>query len=226
MSSILQKLRSSAVKQGRTKAEAAALYPTIPITEHPSFPVDIPASFLAPLADPSQITVLKINFENTPLPEYKNLYAVVLDNVLSQAECDQLLHMAESSTGAHIENRGVEDEGQNRGWKQALVRAGRRHEVLAIEYRDSGRILWDEREVVKRFFKRILQAKGMREYLGVLEGSEYSDVVGKDGLGGTWRLTEQGPNEKMRFLRYGARQFFKGMSYLDSQAVRVSDGYC
>jgi len=225
MSPILQRLRSAAVKQGLTKAEAAALYPTVPITEHPSFQVDIPDSFLAQLSDPSQITVSKIDFENSSLPEYKGLYAVGLDKVLSQAECDQLLHMAESSTGAHLENNGEGDGTQNKGWKQALVRAGRRHEVLAIEYRDSGRILWDEKEVVKRFFNRVLQAKGMREYLGVLEGSEYSDVNGKDGSGGRWRLTEQGPNEKMRFLRYGVGQFFKGISYLAQLNSQISGKY-
>ncbi|KAE9379848.1 hypothetical protein N431DRAFT_432227 [Stipitochalara longipes BDJ] len=220
MSSILQKLRSAAMKQGLTKAEAAVLYPTIPITEHPSFPVDISDSFLAPLKDPSQITVSKIDFKNSPLPEYKDLYAVMLDNVLTQAECDQLLHMAELSTGAHLESHGEENEaGENKGWKQALVRAGRRHEVLAIEYRDSGRILWDEKEVVKRFFKRILQAREMKEYLELLEGRAYDDVVGKDGSGGRWRLTEQGPNEKMRFLRYGAGQFFKGMFVSHDQVL-------
>jgi hypothetical protein len=212
------------MQQGLTKAEAAKLYPTIPITEHPSFPVDIPDSFLAPLTDPSQITMSRIDFKNSPLPEYKDLYAVVLDNVLTQTECDQLLHMAELSTGAHLEEHGDDAAGGSKGWKQALVRAGRRHEILAIEYRDSGRILWDEKEVVKRFFNRILQAKGMRDYLNLLEGKEYDGVVGKERLGGRWKLTEQGPNEKMRFLRYGVGQFFKGTSHIiNSRVVSVYD---
>ena len=157
-------------------------------TAYPSFPVDILDSFLAPLADPSQITMSRIDFKNSPLPEYKDLYAVVLDNVLTQTECDQLLHMAELSTGAHLEEHGDDDAaGESKGWKKALVRAGRRHEILAIEYRDSGRILWDEKEVVKRFFNRILQAKGMRDYLNLLEGKEYDGVVGKERLGGRWK---------------------------------------
>ena len=51
--------------------------------------------------------------------------------------------------------------------------------------------------MVKRFFNRILQAKGMRDYLNLLEGKEYDGVVGKERLGGRWKLKEQGPNEKM-----------------------------
>jgi hypothetical protein len=55
----------------------------------------------------------------------------------------------------------------------------------------------------------------MKNYLGVLKGRGYESVVGKDRSGGRWKLTEQGSNENMRFLRYGIGQVFKGMSHLD-----------
>jgi hypothetical protein len=49
-------------------------------------------------------------------------------------------------------------------------------------------------------------------------------VVGKERQGGRWKLTEQGPNEKMRFLRYGVGQFFKGTSHIiNSSVVLVYD---
>jgi len=56
-----------------------------------------------------------IEFEDTPLPEYKGLYAVILDNVLSQEECKEFIKMAECSAGAHD---GVNDIYKN-GWRPA-----------------------------------------------------------------------------------------------------------
>jgi hypothetical protein len=177
-------------------------------TEYTNVPVSIPESFLAPLPDPSAIKVFKIDFEDSPLPEYKRLYAVVLDNVLSKEECDQLLVMAEVSVGAH---RG-EDELENNRWRPAMVNAGRNYEVLALDYRNSDRIIWDSHLVAQRLWHRVMQAEGMKEYFSVLQGEEYQPVCGNSILGGDrWKVTNQGLNERLRFLKYGAGQFFKGM---------------
>jgi hypothetical protein len=131
----------------------------------------------------------------------------VLDNVLSQEECDQLIRLAELSAGGHRGNDDVE----NNGWKPAMVNVGSNYEVLAPDYRNSDRIIWDNAEVTRRLFQRVLQAPGMKEYLLRLDGKKYEPVVGIAAVneGKRWVSTPQGLNERMRFLKYGARQFFR-----------------
>jgi hypothetical protein len=177
-------------------------------TTYTSIPVPIPDTFLAPLPDPSVIKVEKIDFAKTTIPEYKNLYAVVLDNVLSQEECNQLIYMAEQSAGAHQDD---DDKVPNNGWRPAMVNAGLGYEFVALDYRNSDRIIWDEKVLVKRLWDRVLQGKGMKEYLSVLDGEEYYDVVGDVATrrGERWVATKQGINERMRFLKYGAGQYFR-----------------
>jgi hypothetical protein len=166
--------------------------PVVVPTSYTSLPVAIPDDFLAPLTDPSVITTAKIDFTKI-LPEYEKYYAVVLDNVLSQQECDELIHMAEMSAGAHQD--GVDVPGN--GWVPAMINAGIGQEFMAQEYRNSDRIIWNDKVVAKRLWGRILQGQGIREDLMVLKGK-------------TSVVTEQGLNERLRFLKYGAGQFFKG----------------
>ncbi|MAD86995.1 MAG: hypothetical protein CL912_28900 [Deltaproteobacteria bacterium] len=201
-------------------------------TTYKSLPVPYPPTFLSPLSDPSTIKVNRIDFANSPLKEYKKCFAVVLDDVLSKEECEELIRYAEMSVGAHgnepagkgdgdgegeteeerIEREALTDPEDN-GWKPALVNAGRNYEVLAVHYRNSDRIIWDEKEVVGRIWKRVLQAEGMKEYFGQLSGEEYVPVVGGSALykSEVRVVTDQGLNERMRFLRYGPGQFFKGL---------------
>jgi hypothetical protein len=207
--------------EGATKEEAARRFPTIQKTEYESLPVEIPDDFLSPLPDSSKMSVSQIDFKNTVLKEYKGLYAVVLDNVLSQKECDELIHMAELSVGGH---RG-KDEIESAGWRPALVNAGRNHEVFAPEYRNSDRIIWDDKEIVRRLFQRILQAEEVKEYLSVLDGKKYVPAVGPSANyeGERWIVSKQGPNERMRFLKYGPGQFFKGTNIIRFSCFRESN---
>jgi hypothetical protein len=210
MSPIFQKesARRKAAANKKTEGEDPHPIKTLQIvnTSYTSNPVDIPQDFLAPLSDSSIIKVEKVDFANSVLSEYKNLYAVVLDNVLSQEECDQLIHLAELSAGGHGEKQLM-----NNGWIPAMVNAGPGREFLATDYRNSDRIVWDNNTLVERLWKRILQGKGIKEYLTVLDGDEYYPVVG-DGAtrrGERWVATKQGVNERMRFLKYGAGQYFR-----------------
>lgn len=175
-------------------------------TSYTSADLNISEDFLAPLQDPSVIKSEAIDFANTPLPEYAPLYAVVLDNVLSPEECMQLILLAELSAG------GTEENGN--GWIPAMVNAGPGHEFLARDYRNSDRIIWDQKVVVKRLWERVLQVDGVREYLGKLEGPDYDFVTGHWGAvesGERWVATKQGINERMRFLKYGPGQFFRSV---------------
>ena len=201
MSSIFKKNRASVKKAKPRMLEVVR-------TSYTSLPVDIPESFLAPLEDPSVIETKVIDFAKTPLPAYKDFYAVVLDNVLSRDECDQLLKMAEMSAGAHTEGNEVE----NNGWRPAMVNAGIGQEFMATDYRNSDRIIWDNEVIVKRLWERVLQGEGIKEQLSKLEGEKDRHVVGDTlaRLGIKWHVTEQGLNERMRFLKYGAGQYFRG----------------
>jgi hypothetical protein len=183
-------------------------FPEIVRTEYTNVPVSIPDSFLAPLPDPTIIQVSQIDFKNSPLPEYKPHYAVVLDNVLSREECELLLHMSEMSVGAH---RGG-DEPENNGWKPAMVNAGWNYETLALDYRNSDRIIWDNHVIARRLWDRVMQAEGMKDYFSILEGEGYWSVCGDSMYEGErWKITNQGLNERLRFLKYGPGQFFRGM---------------
>lgn len=213
---ILQKeqARLKAAAQNKPKDKDPHPIKTFQIvnTNYNSHPVDIPDDFLAPLPNPASIKVEKVDFANSDLPQYKRLYAVVLDNVLSQEECDQLIHLAERSAGGHGVKKLVDN-----GWVPAMVNAGAGKEFFAPEYRNSDRIIWDNTVLVQRIWNRIAQGKGIKEYLSALDGEEYNPVMGAR-RGERWVVTKQGMNERMRFLKYGAGQFFRSKSlYISSR---------
>ncbi|RAL68624.1 hypothetical protein DID88_007337 [Monilinia fructigena] len=213
-------------------------------TSYTSLPVPIPDNFLRPLENPDDIiTVEKIDFAKTVLKEYRGAYAVILDGVLSRNECEMLVKLAEMSKGGHgnivrgikVENGvkmagsrngaqgdAVEEEEEDakgpadNGWTAAMVNAGIGHEFLATEYRNSDRIIWDEKEVVGRIWTRVLQGRGIKEDIGILEGKKWESLASV-GIrrGERWVSTEQGINERMRFLRYGAGQYFR--EHVDSR---------
>ena len=116
--------------------------------------------------------------------------------------------MAEQSAGGHC----GEESAPNNGWRPAMVSAGYNREFFDAEYRNSDRIIWDNQEVITRIWKRILQGEGMKEYFPVLKGKEYEEVVGwRASLQDRYVISEKGPNERMRFLKYGAGQYFRRM---------------
>lgn len=61
-----------------------------------------PTSFTLPddfLSEPApNIQIQKIDFTKTALPEYKDLYAVILDDAFTEAECGDLIRAAEART--------------------------------------------------------------------------------------------------------------------------------
>lgn len=221
MASILKKARDRVSKSSST-SKVKPFFPEVVRTSYTNVPVPIPSDFLAPLPDASVIEVNQIDFKQSVLPEYRGLYAVVLDNVLSQSECDELIHLAEKSVGAHQEG---EEQLENNGWKPAMVNAGRNHEVLALDYRNSDRIIWDEKEVVKRLWDRVLQAKEVKDYITVLDGKKYTPVIGPKAEipNERYKSTEQGINERMRFLKYGAGQFFRRKSTRSISSISLDN---
>ncbi|CAM6128631.1 unnamed protein product [Calypogeia fissa] len=223
--------RKSHAKQSK---EAA---PQFLKTSYTSCPVSIPTDFLSsppPSTHPS-ITYTKIDFSTSPIPEYQDHYAVVLDNVLSPEECQELIHLAELSAGGHdvdnpapksddrdgrkggkhlekgeeLENGGKNLEKAFDGWRPALVNVGGGYEVRRTDYRNSDRIIWDSDYIADRIFSRCLLVPQLREDLEFIEGTPKLSMLGRRAVssGQRWKLTRL--NKRLRFLRYGAGQFFR-----------------
>lgn len=164
--------------------------------EYVSRHVDIPDDFLR--SPPSKPVILKpVLFTSSGLPEYDDCYAVTIENVLSQEECDVLARLGESSVpvppGAISEHSP---------WKPAMVSIGEGLEYNSTEYRDSDRIIWDQQEVVDRIWARCVQAEGLEERLAVVEEPE-------DRIWGIPRWNFRRMNKRMRFLKYSKGQYFK-----------------
>ena len=154
------------------------------------------------------IQVQRVDLSKTDLPGNPKLYAIVLDNVLTPAECKQLILAAEARTG------GV--------WEQALVNLGLDRQELLLDYRNSGRIIWDDRSIVEKIWDRI---KDSVPEIEVLKDMPHVTGPGPVKRKETWQLTRL--NERMRFLKYGAgqyfrRKFFSKQEYQDADRTTVA----
>jgi hypothetical protein len=172
--------------------------------------------------------VEKIDFGNSPLPEYANHHAFIIDGLLNQAECDELIRYAEISAGGHgqaeqpvtfqeMKSKSRDDHEdivpavKPDGWHRALVRAGVNKEMVSLEHRNSDRIVWNCQDVATRIWKRVWQCEDVRRDLEVLEGDKYRAVMGDEAVerGERWRISERGMNESMKFLRYEGGGYFR-----------------
>lgn len=152
--------------------------------------VTLPPEFLT---NPSPtLSAQRIDFSKTSIPAYDGLYAVVLDNVLSPEECEQLLKCAEAST--------------DNGWEPAKVNVGGGRQALITEARDCDRIIWDSEDVVGRVWRRIAHIPEVREIM-LLEDVPKIFGNGPSSRGEVWKFTR--PNERMRFLKYREGQYFR-----------------
>ncbi|KAI1778615.1 hypothetical protein F4818DRAFT_438772 [Hypoxylon cercidicola] len=193
-------------------------------TSYTSNDVSIPDDFLTtepPDAEP--ITFKQIDFEDTVLKEYRGLYAVVLDNVLSPSECAQLLELAEASVTDASRNK---EDGS--AWATALVNASDGYEVRMPEYRNSDRIIWDRQDVVDRLWARLERVPQIRDGLLSFAQKRERVVLRARGFAPDPALSVthwdfHRVNKRMRFLRYGKGQFFR--PHCDSAYHEVSDGH-
>ncbi|KAI6084631.1 hypothetical protein F4821DRAFT_261707 [Hypoxylon rubiginosum] len=191
-------------------------------TSYASNNVNIPDDFLTSEPhDAEPITFKQLDFEDTVLKEYKGLYAVVLDNVLSPSECAQLIKLAEASVTD--ENRNKED---GSAWAPALVNVGGGYEVHTPSYRNSDRIIWDRQDVVDRLWARLARVPQVRDAL--LSFAQKRERVVLRARGDAPAAPEtvkhwdfHRVNKRMRFLRYGSGQFFR--PHCDSPYHEVSD---
>lgn len=146
--------------------------------------------FLQSRASVTEITKKNIDFKSTDLPGYDGLYATVLDNCFTAAECNALISMAEAQTN------GV--------WEQAMINVGGGRQELRTDSRDCGRIIWDDEEIVQSIWNRIQdQLPEIQSLSNVPKITGYGPTKRNE----TWRMARL--NERMRFLKYGAGQYFR-----------------
>nr|CAD11389.1 conserved hypothetical protein [Neurospora crassa] len=152
-------------------------------TTYESLPIDLPPDFLATEPGITPVpTLTEIDWATTDLPENKGLYAVILDEVLTKSECDELRKLAEGSVplSQWVDVDGQEQDGattkKTTPWAPALVNVGLGYEVLTPSYRNSSRIIWDQQEVVDRLWKRCCLVPGLMERLAVLDAGRERDV--------------------------------------------------
>ncbi|KAJ5176376.1 uncharacterized protein N7482_002253 [Penicillium canariense] len=153
--------------------------------------VQIREDFL-PSQAPSTTCARRIDFEKSdpPLPKYKDLFAAVIDNFLTEAECQELIKLAEASTSD--------------GWERALINIGGGRQMLATDTRNCARIIWDSPELAKRLLDRLMP------FLRDFEIDKFTNrlrVTGLAGRGKSYCLTEL--NERLRFLRYEGGEYFR-----------------
>jgi len=142
------------------------------------------------LSKPStNVQVQRVDFTQTQLPEYSAYYAVILDNVLTAVECNQLIQGAEAKAPA--------------GWEAAMINIGGGEQMLALDTRNCGRIIWDDSDIIGKIWNRV------KDHVPELQKFQNTPVIlgpGPTKWQETWQMTRL--NERMRFLKYGAMQYF------------------
>ena len=113
-----------------------------------------------------------VKTERVYLPWDKTKIAFKVRNVLTPEECQALIQASEKG-----------------GYERALVNIGGGRQILNIEYRDSGRVMIDHLEILK---KRIYDKV-------VGNNNEVSKALGNH-LNGCIKPVEM--NERLRFLKY------------------------
>ena len=163
-------------------------------------PATLPEGFLSGPAPNLTRTDIDLQ-KNNIVPLYDDLWATVLDGVLSEEECDVLLAAAESTTDGE--------------WERAMVNIGGGMQAMYEDTRKCGRIIWDDKAIVAKLWARIADAVP-----DIHELSNRPHVTGNGPAkrNETWKLTRL--NERMRFLKYIGGEYFKGMHSRPSQNSR------
>lgn len=154
--------------------------------------IDIRPGFLPPQA-PHNVTSAIIDFTATTpaIPEYKNCFAAVIDNFMTEAECKELLALAEQST-------------KNGKWERAMINVGNGKQTMATDYRNCGRIIFDSPEIAGRLLARL---KPFFESWDTVTLQNKLGVTGLAGRKNIFNLTRL--NERLRFLKYVGGEYFR-----------------
>lgn len=142
-----------------------------------------------------KLTRSKVDFVAGNLTEYDGYWAVILDGVMTQEECDQLVAAAEATTDAK--------------WERALVNIGGGMQAMYEDTRKCGRIIWDNRELMAKLWARI---EASVPEIHRLEKCAWITGNGPAKRNEVWKVSRL--NDRARFLKYVGGEYFKGRPYL------------
>jgi hypothetical protein len=149
----------------------------------------LPADFLSTAVPDVKVT--RVDFANTPLKEYAELQAYIINNVLTSSECATLLSAAEASGP----------------WQRAMIQVGNGQQRQEDDQRKCGRLIWDSPNVAQRIWDRV---KGYVPEIAVLD--RHSGLVAGGAVvmrGQEWEVSRL--NERLRFLKYEGGEYFRGL---------------
>ena len=154
----------------------------------------IPKNFLRGPALAAKVHLIDFEITTPPIPAFKNNFAAVIDNLISREECNELLCLAEQSTTEPSK------------WERAMINVGNGKQILSVNTRKSGRIIWDSSEVAERLLARL------RPYLREFGIEHVKSQPMVTGLGPARRgevMHLSHLNERLRFLRYDGGDYFR-----------------
>jgi len=151
------------------------------------------------IAEPNgaEVSVQRIDFVALGFPEYEHRFALIIDNLFSEEDCQKILGVTGASFGPEK-------------WEVAAVHGGPGSEgTVVADYRNSSRIMVDDHDMADWIFERI---QPHLKDIDLLEHSSMHDRCAKgptssDPLERRAKLLRC--NERLRFLRYGPGQFFQ-----------------
>ncbi|KAK2754217.1 hypothetical protein FQN54_007096 [Arachnomyces sp. PD_36] len=160
---------------------------------------ELPPGFLPPTI-PEGASMRRIDFANTdpPIPEYKNLFAVMIDNLFTELECQGLIRAAETSTFTPTNTTP--------SWDRALINIGGGEQMLAVDSRNCGRIIFDTPLIAQKIQDRLAP------FLKECDICTIRNQPLVTGLGPVKRnevLHLSRLNERLRFLRYDGGEYFR-----------------
>jgi hypothetical protein len=99
----------------------------------------IPEDFLNA---PQGASLRQPNFLHTtpPIPAYEDYFAAIIDNFMTEEECNQLLHLVKSS---------------HPSWDRAMVNTGNGTQIMSVDTRNCGRIIWNTPDIAQRLLGRL-----------------------------------------------------------------------
>jgi len=131
-----------------------------------------------------------IDYAKAGLHECDGQWAVILDGILSEEECNQLVKAAEATT--------------NGAWERAMINIGGGMQALYEDTRKCGRIIWDAEELMEKLWDRISSAV---PEIHSLENWPSVTGAGPAKRNEVWKMTRL--NERARFLKYVGGEYFK-----------------
>ena len=157
-------------------------------------------NFLPPEAPPTA-SARQIDFTTTtpPIPKYARLFAGVIDDILTEEECNEFIRRAEATT--------IPPNSTTAGtpaWERAMINIGSGRQALDTETRNCGRIILDDTVLTDKLLTRLMP---FLKKWGIDQIENQLQVTGLRGRGKRYHLTRL--NERLRFLKYEGGEYFR-----------------